>query len=523
MRVPVQVLRNRAQRGQAMVLSALSFLVLALMVTLSFNLSHALRQKMGLQQHSDATAYSMAVLEARALNYYAVSNRAIAGSYVAMNSLHAYMAAASVTAAMLGAANMNFLVIAAQEFGQCNSIPTLIHCAHGLEALKIAGEFSNEKGDAEKAVGGMESDFNRAMEGLDLLVDNLHTAQKAVHEKTLQAVKDGKSHGLGQLVQDNAPGASDLSQEVGGLNANEFNCAVDGLQCQGSVGSSADKVRAQVMTEVANASRSGWPATRAVSGGLGGVGAGGIQIPSYLHSDFMKKFKDIPGNNGNYQVVRHVGTAKTVQGKDKVNEGGKEGGNEGTTIAASEEGMIGHTWRDGAWMTGYDAAVWSDANGGGHEPNGAHQGSHQFEGVNAKALTACSQSGNCFMKFRANPSPGREWGQPRVYSYMTRQLRAGNTSRAPWELNSSATLKLQHGQQGQAQLTLAAAEGVALSKALVYYHRFGPNGWKEAPNLFAPYWRAKLHPLKPEEAAQVLEAAGNTDAAELAQVPGVSL
>ena len=67
------------------------------------------------------------------------------------------------------------------------------------------------------------------------------------------------------------------------------------------------------------------------------------------------------------------------------------------------------------------------------------------------------------------------------------------------------------------------SEGAGLSKALVYYHRLGENGWREAPNLFNPYWRAKLHPFTQEEAAAVLEAAGNTDAARLAAVPGVSL
>ncbi|MBZ4415127.1 TadE/TadG family type IV pilus assembly protein [Myxococcus sp. RHSTA-1-4] len=520
MRVPVLVrVRSRARRGQAMVLSALSFLVLALMVTLSFNLSHALRQKMGLQQHSDALAYSMAVLEARALNYYAVSNRAIAGSYVAMNSLHAYMAAISVTGDMMRAAQQNFYIIAAQEFAQCACYGCWQHCIHGMEALQIAGDFGQTGRDYEKKAQGTESSFRTAMEGLDLLVDNIHTAQKSVHEKTLQAVKDGKSHGLGQLVEHNAPGASDLPQEVGSINANEFNCAVDGLECQGSVGNSDEKARAKVMTEIANASRSGWPATRDVANAMPS-----FQIPSYLHSNFMQEFEDIPGSGLNrFQVLRHVGTAKTVQDEGSVNGPGEQDGNEGTTVAAREEGMLFHSWRDGAMLSSYESKVWSDENGGGHEPSGAHSGTHQFEGVNARALTACSQSGNCFMKFRANPSAARDWGQPRVYSYLTRQLRAGDTSKAPWELNSSATVRMTHGGQGEGQLTLAAAEGMSLSKAMVYYHRFGANGWREAPNLFGPYWRAKLHPFKPDEAAKVLDAAGNSDAAEMAQVPGVSL
>jgi hypothetical protein len=228
-------MRMRARRGQAMVLSALSFLVLALMVTLSFNLSHALRQKMSLQQHSDALAYSMAVLEARALNYYAVGNRAIAGSYVAMNSIHAYVAAASVSGEMMRAARNNFFQIAALEVIRCMCYTCIEHCVHAAEAVKIAGDFSKEGSDYDKLVRGGETSFVDAMKGLDLMVDNIHIAQRSVHDKTLQSVKDGKSNGLEQLTEYNAPGATFLAQQVGGMNANEFNCAVDGMDCQGSV------------------------------------------------------------------------------------------------------------------------------------------------------------------------------------------------------------------------------------------------------------------------------------------------
>ncbi|MFP2960397.1 TadE/TadG family type IV pilus assembly protein [Myxococcus sp. 1LA] len=522
MRLPIRLLstpaRRRAQRGQAIVLGALSFLVLALMVTLSFNLAHALRQKMGLQQHSDALAYSMAVLEARALNYYAVSNRAIAASYVAMNTIHAYMAASSVTGEMLRASAKNFEDIAKQEFAMCSCYGCYEHCLHGFEAQKIASDF-NQAGDTyDGKVRGLESRFNAAVRGVDVMVDNLHASQRAAHDQTLRAVRDGTSHGLSLLTEYSMPGASTLSRSVGGLNANEFNCAVDGMDCRGSVENSSQQALAQVMTEVANASRSGWPATRSYKG----TGSS-LYKPPYLHRDFFQELQDIPGQ-GTYRVTSHEGTAKTVQDPGEVNSGGKQGGNAGTTSAAQEEGSILHTWQHGLFaQNDYSARVWSDSGGGGHEPDGAHSGSHTFEGVNANALSGCARSGNCFMKFRANPSSDRDWGQPRVYSYLSKRFRVGDTGRAPWELNRSAQIQLDHGAQGTATLTLAAEEGVALSKALVYYHRFGGNGWREAPNLFSPYWRAKLHPIAPDEAVEVLEAAGNTDASRLVQVPGVSL
>jgi len=62
---------------------------------------------------------------------------------------------------------------------------------------------------------------------------------------------------------------------------------------------------------------------------------------------------------------------------------------------------------------------------------------------------------------------------------------------------------------------------MAMSKALVYYHRLGD--WTEQPNLFNPYWRAKLHPFKALDAAMVLGAAGQGQWAAVAGVGQVPL
>jgi len=520
MHVPVLLLsrtRRRIQRGQAIVLGSLSFLVLALMVTLSFNLSHALRQKMSLQQHSDTLSFSMAVLEARALNYYAVSNRAIATSYVAMNSLHAYMSAASLTGQIMRASSQNFTIIAVQEMLLCIACEFMCdHCEHAVEAFQISTDFSDAGDDYDDKVKDFESNFNTAMEGLDLMVDNIHKAQSAVHEQTVKAVKDGTSHGLGQLKDYTAPNASELNSSVGSINANEFNCAVDGMECQGSEANTSPEARARVMTEIANATRSGWPATRKSPGGMS------MNRPKYLNSQFFQELEDIPGE-GTKLISGTKGTAKTVNSQGQLTQGGQSGGNDGAMIAAQDEGRIFHQWKDGLMTSSFKSEIYSDDSGGDHKNDGAHSGQHRFEGVNVRALTGCAGSGNCFMKFRANPDPDRDWGQPRVYSYVSMPFRVGDTKRAPWELNSSAQVKLTHGQQGDGTLTVAATEGMAMSKSLVYYHRFGEDGWKEAPNLFAPYWRAKLHPFTKGDAQSVLDAAGNSEAAQMSQVEGVAL
>ncbi len=94
------------------------------------------------------------------------------------------------------------------------------------------------------------------------------------------------------------------------------------------------------------------------------------------------------------------------------------------------------------------------------------------------------------------------------------KMRTGDVRKAPWELNSKSEVKFTHGKNGTGRIPMAPDEGAAISNALVYYHRLGD--WQEQPNMFNPFWRAKLHPFTSGQAAAVLGAAGNTDAAQLA-------
>ncbi|AKJ06536.1 hypothetical protein [Archangium gephyra] len=491
-------------------LAALSLLLLGLMVALSFGISHALRGKTRLQQHSDAMAYSMATVQARSLNYFAVSNRAIAASFVAMNSLHAYMAAASVTSSMLSQGKDNFEAIGIIEIVLCLPCPwtgsACKHCKDAAEAFKIAKKFDKKRKEYDNEIKNVDPRFDNAVQALDVMIDTIHRSQWSVFKDTVTLLQNGSANGLGKLKDINAKEASSLNSAVGALNASEFTCVIDGMVCVGSgkPGNSPRPARARVMTEVANATRPEWPATR------------GKGVLEYLHPQFMKDLMNGIQGSGVSFVTGHDGTAKTTQNASTGEvEAGPSSDNQGKVTGADEHGRLTSQWRHGLWTGRYEASIFSDNSGNKHSPKSAHTGKHtKFEGVYAKDLLACAVGGNCFMKFRSDPDPSHDFGQPHVYSYVTMKMRTGDVKKAPWELNSKSEVKFTHGDQGTGKISMAPDEGAALSNALVYYHRLGD--WQEQPNMFNPFWRAKLHPFTSSQAAAVLTAAGNTDAAQVA-------
>ncbi|WP_245768491.1 pilus assembly protein TadG-related protein [Stigmatella aurantiaca] len=505
------------KRGQALVLACLSLLLLALMSVLSFNLGHALREKTRLQQHSDSMAYSMAVLEARALNYFAVSNRSIAASYAAMNSVQGYLAAATVSGDLMSAGKKSFYVVAAEEALLCVACRfTCSHCKHIADAIDVAGDFGDEADDYYEKAKDLDEAGSKALERLDDMVDAIHRSQRDVFDKTAAALADGSSSGLSKLRTINAPTSTQLNGGVGGLNKSEFTCVIDGKTCTGTgkPANTSVKKLAAVMTEVANASRPAWAANRG-------------HPMTYLNPQYMQKLTRGIQKQGMSAVQGHHAGGKTAKsGGDGDVHSGSDMNNSGAVIASHEKGrvitpMYKHVV---AGVGSYNTEVIAKDGGGSHKGSDAHNDSadHKFEGVNTQDLMACAAEGNCFMQFRADPDRTHDFGQPRVYSYVTQKLRTDSVGKAPWQLNDSAKVTFKHGDQGEGTVELAADEGAAVSKALVYYHRL--RSWKEQPNLFGPFWRAKLHPFASgSEAANVLQKAGNSDSAEMANAPNIPL
>lgn len=69
------------EEGQALVIGGLMMLLLAFGILVTLNIGRAVEEKIKLQNTADASAYSLAVLEAQAFNYVAFTNRVQASHY----------------------------------------------------------------------------------------------------------------------------------------------------------------------------------------------------------------------------------------------------------------------------------------------------------------------------------------------------------------------------------------------------------------------------------------------------------
>jgi hypothetical protein len=499
--------------GQVLVLGCVTLLTMALMLMLSFNLTNAIHEKIRLQSSSDAYAYSVAVVEARSYNYFAYTNRSEAAVYVSMCTLHAYMAGISLIPSILTAAEISFFEIAAEEFAQCCECQpfccAVMHCIHGIEAIMIALQYMDKSSDMADKVSQLDDKFNQSIQMLQMAVNMIHVDQ------LLGALQTGFSYSMGSKLNSmgswNAQFASNLNTEAGFRNMRNYACGMEGSPlddfCNDPAPSDKTK-RSGVMAQVVNSSRPEF------------VRSGPPAIPLHLYFDW-----GLPNGQG-YMNIQNDGMAIPIMSgwdtgvtdNTDCDLGSSSDIRQGTDICSSQSGFFIAQWNDGVGGMTFSAKIASDKDGGDHQPSEAHQSQHdKFTGIQSEDGMSCMMQGDCFINFRAQDNKDSDFNQPTTYGYITQPLRVRAKTNAdnPWELNSTHSVTMDDGQRGSFKLTFGPrADGKAVSKGKVYFHRF--DSWQFPPTMFDPYWRAKLHPLKQSEAAELLGAL-DTDGATVAE------
>ena len=455
-----------------MVLACVTMLLLALMLMLSFNLSNAIHEKIRIQAHADAQAYSVALIEARAYNTLAYSNRAIAAAFVAQIGLHAWLAIASQTAAIHRGFVQSFMIITGLEIGICIATRNPLHCRDARDAFRIARKHRDKAKEVEKKLKDAEEQFNKGVSDLGRMVTILHTEQKAVVGIAMAEIRSSGDT-LRKLKDINAP-ASAYAAAVDAQNVSNFTCPLEGIpqggtgSCGGSRASQED--RAKLMQSSANATRTLFTAKASVLRGGASINQRFVPMSDYLYG--------LQGNEGAHgftiDVMAGVGDRFT---RDPTNY------RVPTKVGGSSQGLLGVTWRHGVGGSALNTDAYSDDSAGRHNPGRAHE-----QGEKHDKFKGCE---DCFVSFKSGTT-GSDFNQPTSYGAVNQDLRWNSNGQKPWEITSSGQIDVKLGPVGDVKLNMVARDkGYAVSKGKAYFHQLGD--WRVAPNLFDPFWRAKLH------------------------------
>ena len=493
--------RSSVRRGQVIILGAMMvlFLTLALMVTLGITWS--IRERIRVQNAADANAYSSAVQVARAFNYFAYSNRAIAGAYVSMTILSAYHSEISAAADVYWSVAFNYFAFVGGEFarGCCGSCifsccPCLCfsHCIHAFEDLATGLEFMGAASELSDDIQSLDRPFTAAISAWESMVESLESSQTQMRADIQARLLIG---GVG-LSDINVPNGSAGGSLLGLLNQQHFDSAID---------DSTSNNKQRDMAEIVNASRPEWTRRRGSFDYLPSMGFTTVAlIPLGL------KIRDKAGGGLPWAFIQAPyavgGVAGLVAGENlsRFVESPPNPNRQGDTIGAQDwwtgAGACKHKCIPGGLVGPFlgpvfPAHVYSDGNGGDHEwglfQKPCSGTTHNQMRSNNKMKSYLAYNG----KDRAN------WNMPAIYGYAKQALdKSEHGRRQPFYVTSSG--KFSNLLFGSNELEMVdKTESIAVSKALVYYHRQGD--WKEPPNFFNPFWRVKLHPFSMGEFATV--------------------
>jgi hypothetical protein len=519
----------RDQRGQTLVLGAISLLCVAMVVFGVLNVSRSVHEKIRLQNHADSTAYSLAVQEARAFNYYAYSNRAIASTYVAMANMHAYMSEAAM---MVDADSMMVIAmtnIMGQEFDECDCCifgPCCFwHCIHAAEAgiNAIAYGFEVLSGSIGNTIKLLDPPFVYSMKAAGAHLKAIRTSQTDMKSKLDSLV--GSTGGISQL------NTYDLGANNTHANGNTSSSlrSLNKKNLDNSYAPVDDNAR-KILTNVVNATRPAFTWDRS--------GLAVAILPNIILAPIVQHIEnDCKIGSPSIQIIESPNVANFLAGgRTGLQEDGygMMGGGLlcglGGDVSTDSVGKKIHSF-DWAQMTieyedGFDTeplpmmsiagpGELKTGDSGDHRAdwilpalfNNPHiPGLHDEKGVGE--TNGDNFETAAFMEFAISDDPSVDYNQPSVFADATSDTRYNDFGqRGPWEFTSTGEVKIDNnGRTGDVQLS-DKGTAHALSKALVYYHRIGD--WQEPPNFWNPYWRAKLDSMTLDQAKKVIPMVDN--------------
>jgi hypothetical protein len=619
-------------RGQALILTVLLMLFVTVAVFLTFSIGSRTRRKIQLQAVADSTAYSLAVAEARAFNYYAWSNRAIVAHNISILSVHAHTTYITFVEDLLAATANNYKILSQRAGSPAKEV--LLRISN----LYLNSDFSLENHPCEWVPDPDEPSGEKCRVDLDCvgsdactIDDNRIRGARFFHRQwhakgnsnTCYMLVEGsrdhfrkaellRAHQLGvesqlRMMMTGDPDDLMPPEDAAVLDAStrreamynplkEDILKVDKRSLPQQLASLTDP---RLTAQKSAGDRSLWYYTKAVDDGLRGNFhkeydeiLHGTRFPAFLTQRgfredrnwkrLEKKARQFAAPLGIVPVteVFNEGTARMLkvgstaedpgQYNDKpgplldvwppvyknmptpppgvtypkyqVPRSGRElakdvhvrghdadGFGESDGIASEDHGWTESrfgTLRERTQIEQGRNTVWGDPHDWRSDPSHSLPGddtTHSNHIFHADLMTVPghgSKLGRCddigcdqeqrgvyrgHMRFRVTSDDDNLWNMPRTMSLITRSVK--DPERWPWDFNFEAEIprKIQFTTMNSPADAETGNTMAAFSGALVYFHKPSGEEYREPPNFWNPFWRAKLHSLKPDDAVAITD------------------
>ena len=521
MLIRIRNLKNKRD-GQAIVLAALGMLILAIGVLATVNLGHAIHERIKLQDTADAAAYSLAALEARAFNFFAFTNRAQVSHYITAMSFQTFLVMVWFIEMVLGTLHDIVSDIKA------------ICCALCPFTAGITCVIAKIAGTVQKILAKIHKIYKKFAKIADKILGNVvyiipmvnkygvHTTQQMMKKLVqLNALASGRKIVVAN-DPDVDPGVWDLIAM--GVNITEFNRSFDSSSSKLPKPNASGEAKAaqRVMAEIVNATR--WPdfiTNRKLSNILSAIPFLGPVV-----GKLMKYAPIILEPTGQTKLTSHIkkcgwfasgcrcgGSTTKSRFGTQFDWSALPTGNVlvGDQVMEFKINIIGIEQWDVPIAKDY-VSVWASVNKKGMHCAHANKcmqtlvcgnvcatwpkcvkdwKNHKWEGIEP------------YIKFDPNSDPSNNFNQPSTFSLLNKKPEklGGQAYVQKFNLtvgNRTEEIDTNIGIKPLAPMKMFKGLN-AWSRGMAYYHRpsykSGESNWREHPNFFNPFWRAKLAPI----------------------------
>ncbi len=532
---------QREEDGQAIALAAVAMLGIAIGVLATVQVGRAVHQRIHVQNIADQAAYSVAATEARTYNFFAFSNRAQLTHYNAMMGLQAYVSYLYGMSYLIGSATDAIWEAASwvNGFGCCWLLGTrgcgccscgfgcITHCAPTAcaRARALALQVVPQLREVARSLLQTAQQFDQAVTPMRLAIEaGNRTVMPAANEAMVASARRYILTGWKEQVeaQDDQIGQSLAARVVETLlsraNAVAFEAAIEptARTLPPNVLEPAESRR--LMGELANATRHGEFVTeRKAEGSL--FAAAQALVPGLTIKGQTKLIKDGEIRERSRNTVPEITTNRFERSIASPGQ-----------FLASEEEFSGQTVPLLAAAVGAPVPMEDNGTFVVAGPNG---GSHKEWDPSGRYNTICfgtlyrrgaARDNNYrivqdperrfagiapFMRFAANPSPQLSFGQPSTWIFLNKASAAidrdGQSGPAlQFRVSTARRQGIEFDGRIGSESGFIGLNGMnVIARAQTYYHRppsmggqgGGDSNWKEMPNFFNPFWRAKLAPV----------------------------